>query len=103
MARDLTQLWEAIQDNDFVVTIDIDKVEPDGTFGVEASHSNGTVKGSGRGRLEAERIFFTIDWGNAEGEYQGRFTPQGRINGSTFDVKSPQNATGWHSSRNFPA
>jgi hypothetical protein len=103
MARDLTQLWEAIQTNGPRVVIDIDQVSPDGTFNLEGSHSNGSVKGSGSGELRPDRISFTINWdNNTRGAYQGFFAPDNFINGSTFDVNNPSSVAGWRSSRDFP-
>lgn len=103
MARDLTQLWEAIQTNGARVVVDIDQIKSDGTFNLEASHSNGTVTGNGTGKLEPDRIQFVIGWkNNTKGSYQGFFGPDNFLNGSTFDVNNPQNVAGWRSSRAFP-
>jgi hypothetical protein len=101
--RDVRGLWTALQDNRIPVTIDIDTLNPDGTFNVEAQHSNGSVTGNGNGRVTDRDIHFRIPWNNGtEGAYNGAFTPEGRINGATFDVKHPNNVTGWHSSKDFP-
>ena len=102
MARDITQLWEAIQTTGHHVVIDIDQVRPDGTFDLEASHSNGSVKGRGSGELRSDRIFFIIDWNNnTRGSYQGFFDPDNFINGSAFDVNNPSSVAGWRSNRDF--
>jgi hypothetical protein len=103
MARDLTQLWEAIQTNGARVVIDIDQIGQDGRFGLEASHSNGSVRGNGSGELRGDQISFVIDWNNnTKGSYQGVFAGDHFINGSTFDVKNPSVFAGWRSSRAFP-
>ena len=102
MARNITQLWEAIQTTGHHVVIDIDQVGPDGKFNVEASHSNGSVKGSGPGELRGDQISFVIDWDNqTKGSYQGFFAPDNFINGSAFDVKNPSSVAGWRSNRAF--
>jgi hypothetical protein len=94
MARNLTQLWEAIQTTGHHVVIDIDQVRP---------HSNGSVKGSGSGELRPDQIFFVINWNNnTRGSYQGFFGPDNFINGSTFDVNNPSSVAGWRSNRAFP-
>ena len=107
MARNLTDLWDLIQTNGARVTIDIDQVRPDGKFDLEASHSNGSVRGKGSGELRrdsiGEEILFTITWGNnTQGAYQGRFDGGNFLNGSTFDVKNPTSHAGWRSDRAFP-
>jgi hypothetical protein len=105
MARNLTQLWEAIQTTGHHVVIDIDQVRPDGTFNLEASHTNGSVRGSGSGELrpDPDRIFFIINWNNnTRGSYQGFFAPDNFINGSTFDVNNPSIVAGWRSNKAFP-
>lgn len=103
MARNITQLWEAIQTTGHHVVIDIDQVRQDGSFDVEASHSNGTVTGRGSGRLDGNRVFFNIRWGNnTEGAYHGEFGPDNFLNGSTFDVKNPSSFAGWRSNIAFP-
>ena len=103
MARNLTQLWDAIQTNGARVTVDIDQIRPDGKFDLEASHSNGSVTGRGSGELRSDQIFFVIGWNNnTRGSYQGFFAPDNFINGSTFDVNNPSSVAGWRSSRAFP-
>jgi hypothetical protein len=107
MARNLTQLWDVIQGNALRITIDIDTVRPDGTFDLEASHSNSMVRGRGFGELTrdsvGDRIHFTITFDNdTQGDYSGTFDAQGFINGASFDVKHPQSKAGWRSSIPFP-
>jgi hypothetical protein len=103
MARNLTQLWEAIQTNGARVVVDIDTIRADGKFDLEASHSNGTVRGAGSGELRGDQIFFVINWNNnTRGSYQGAFGPDNFLNGSSFDLNNPSSVAGWRSSRAFP-
>jgi hypothetical protein len=103
MARDLTRLWEAVQTNGARVVVDIDQIGPDGKFGLEASHSNGSVRGSGSGELPGDQILFVIQWNNnTRGSYQGFFAADHFINGSTFDLMNPSVVAGWRSSMAFP-
>ena len=103
MARNLTQLLEAIQTNGARVVVDIDQVRPDGTFDLEASHGNGSVRGRGSGELRSDQILFVVNWNNnTRGSYQGAFASDHFINGSTFDMNNPSSVAGWRSSVAFP-
>lgn len=104
MPRNIVGLWDAVQTNGFRATIDIDKVEQDGTFNLEAQHTNGSVTGNGSGAMAGDQVHFTITWNNnTQGAYIGAFDAEGFLNGSTFDIKHPQAHAGWRSSRDFPA
>ncbi|GAA3340514.1 hypothetical protein GCM10020358_28410 [Amorphoplanes nipponensis] len=99
--------WQLRQTNNFTVTVTVPFINTDGSFPVTGKHSNGTVQGSGFGRLGGltaggDEIHFRIGWANGtEGAYQGVFDPTGFINGSTFDVQHPDVTAGWRSLRSF--
>jgi hypothetical protein len=101
--RDIVGLWDAIQTNGFVATINVDFVAPQGQFGIHAEHSEGTVHGQGIGQLiGSDQLHFTITWDNSTvGAYHGAFDDGDFINGSAFDIKNPGNVAGWRSSRSF--
>lgn len=105
--RNIQGTWELRQTNDFIVEITVPFVMADGTFPVTGKHSNGTVQGSGFGRIggttvSGDEIQFRIGWANGtEGAYIGVFEPSGFINGSTFDVQHPTATAGWRSLKAF--
>lgn len=58
--------------------------------------------GGGGGHVSGDFVGFVINWdNNTAGAYNGAFDAQGRINGSTFDLKNPGSVAGWHSDRTF--
>jgi hypothetical protein len=103
MAHNIARLWVLTQTNNATVDIDINAVNDDGTFNLQANHSGGAVTGSGPGRIVGDQqVFFTITWSdNTQGAYNGVFGPDGFLNGSTFDVKHPGSFAGWRSNMAF--
>lgn len=102
MGHDIRGLWDANQTNGFVVTVNVDPVQPDGSFTIQAEHSKGSVTGSGAGHVKGDRVDFTITWNNGtQGAYNGTFNAQGFIQGATFDVMHPESFAGWSSSKAF--
>ena len=98
----LTKLWDVIQTNGAIVVMDIDTIMPDGSFSLDASHSNGAVVGNGQGKVTQRDISFTVNWSDGtRGVYQGEFDGGGQIHGSTFDAAHPESVAGWKSSRAF--
>jgi hypothetical protein len=101
MARDIGGLWKIIQSNAEVVASVTHVSQPDGAFTLEAIQGNG-VHGGGGGQVNGDFVGFVINWDNSTaGAYNGAFDGQGRINGSTFDLKNPGSFAGWHSDRTF--
>ena len=102
MARDIGGLWKILQTNAEVVVSVTHVSQPDGAFTVEAIQGNG-VHGRGGGSVSGnDFVGFVINWDNdTAGAYNGAFDAQGRINGSTFDLKHPASVAGWHSDRTF--
>lgn len=103
--RDVRGQWTIEQRNGFRVPVNIHEQKPDVSIAGTASHSDGHVLGSGFGdvREHPAEFRFRIGWNNqTEGAYNVVFNAEGFIDGSTFDVKNPQNVAGWKSSRGFP-
>ena len=104
MAHNIVGLWDIIQDNGFTVPVNIDSFKPqDGSFTLHAEQGGGSnVTGTGDGRVENDLVHFVITWNNqTQGAYNGAFDARGIIHGATFDVKHPESAAKWHSSRSF--
>src|SRR5687768_11167219 len=98
--RDVRGNWQLRQTNGFVVDVSIPFVNTDGSFPVTATHTNGSVRGSGFGRvggdIAGDDFQFRVGWSNGtEGAYIGVFDTGGVINGSTFDVQNPSSTAGW--------
>lgn len=102
MARDIGGLWKLIQTNAEVVVSVTHVSQPDGAFSVDAIQIANGVHGGGGGHVSGDFVGFVINWdNNTAGAYNGAFDAQGRINGSTFDLKNPGSVAGWHSDRTF--
>jgi hypothetical protein len=102
MARDIGGLWRIIQSNAEVVVSVTHVSQPNGAFTVDALQSGNNVHGGGGGNVNGNFVGFVINWDNdTAGAYNGAFDGEGRINGSTFDLKNPGSFAGWHSDRTF--
>jgi hypothetical protein len=100
--RNIGGLWDILQTNGFAVPINVEPVQPDGSFTLEAEENQGAVRGTGAGHVNGNLVNFIVNWSNGTtGAYNGAFDDHGVINGSTFDIKHPQSFAGWHSSRGF--
>jgi hypothetical protein len=102
VARNIVGLWVINQSNGASVNIDVDRVNNDGSFTLEANHSGGAVTGNGAGNMHGNELHFTINWNNnTQGAYIGAFGPDGFLNGSTFDIRNPNSHASWRSNRAF--
>jgi hypothetical protein len=80
--------WKAHQDNGFDVIFDIQQSGPQLTG--SASHSDGTVKGDGKGLVVGDSFDFTVQWNNdTRGRYTATLDSNGRLQGETVDEQNP--------------
>jgi hypothetical protein len=98
--------WDAHQANGFIASFNIFLQDGPGAerLSGEASHSGGAVRSrSVEGTLRGNEIMLTVEWNNGTlGEYNGTFTPFGRIIGVTFDLNHPTGPhVAWNSSKIF--
>jgi hypothetical protein len=99
---DVRGQWSAHQSNGFQVEFNVNLEQADGQFAATASHSNGSVQGSGFGQVNGDQFTVTIGWTDGtKGAYIGVFNPQGVIHGATFDVSNPSSFAGWESLKAF--
>jgi len=103
--RDVQGRWELRQSNGIVVSVDIQPLRDNGVFNGTATHSNGSIHGSGFGGVDVinpNEFTFTISWsgGNA-GAYIASFDSTGKLRGVTFDLSTPTSTATWESLRTF--
>lgn len=102
MAKNVVGDWNAIQSNGAVAHFTVPVEQQDGNLQATASHTNGSVVGTGNGNVTDTAFILTINWSDGTiGEYNGNFGLNGRLTGITFDLTRPQSSAFWHSDRTF--
>jgi hypothetical protein len=89
-------LWELQQDNGFIVFLDLDPNQTHGLRGKASYRKDRTVTGLVEGHVTAKKLVFTIHWDNgAVGGYEATISPQGRVEGFTYDVNNRGSTAGF--------
>jgi len=98
---DVTGEWIAHQSNGFDVTFKIIPTGGDFTvLDVEASYSGGRAQG--KGEVSGDSFWAEVDWeAGPVGRYEGTFSQEGRLSGSTFDRTNPSSQATWHCDNQF--
>ncbi|MBA2518521.1 MAG: hypothetical protein H0V24_02540 [Chloroflexia bacterium] len=92
--------WALHQSNGAVVSLSLVQAGTNISSGT-ASHSNVSSQ-SVTGSVNGDFLFLSIDWNNSTfGEYHGRFSPDGRLSGITFDVQNPGSQATWAADKRF--
>jgi hypothetical protein len=86
---DVSGTWTAVQGNNTAVGFTVRQSGSD----IQVTGSFGSTTGSGGGFVEANVIYFQVDWpGNPNGEYIGQVMADGSIFGVTGDLGSDNRA-----------
>jgi hypothetical protein len=90
--------WVIFQDNGFRLFFTFDKDQEHGIRGTVEGHHGTDLDGLFEGHVNAEKekIVFTIHWSNgAVGGYEGTISPQGRVEGFTYDRNAKGSTAGF--------
>jgi hypothetical protein len=90
--------WVIYQDNGYRLFFTFDNNQEHGLRGSVEGHRGSGLDGLFEGHVNAEKqkIVFTIHWSNgAVGGYEGSISPQGRVEGFTYDKNAKGSSAGF--------
>ena len=62
--------------------------------------ANGTINGSVEGTVTGDNFYIKIAWtNNTTGVYNGKFSPQGQLTGTGYEIRSPSKTVNWFSDK----